>query len=174
MSALKFIISSYQQKNSAKQRLHNNENLGHTMYQKLFQIQWTNKAKQFREHCQHFVSHSFKALRTLLTKHPAKRNYEEPTHLETSSKNILSKTKTYKDRQSWSEISTQNSDWKHTVPRIWERTPKYLKWKSAKNSKGVWKFEAIPASANSSCLGAVIWAPATYGNSKHFFKNIIK
>ena len=94
MSALKFINSSYQQKNSAKQRLHNTENLEHTMYQKLFQIQWTNKAKQFREHCQHFVSHSFKALRTLLTKHPAKRNYKEPTRLETSSKNILSKTKT--------------------------------------------------------------------------------
>ena len=100
MSAPKFIISSYQQKNSAKQRLHNNENLGHTMYQKLFQIQWTNKAKQFREHCQHFVSHSFNRLRTLLTKHPAKRNYKEPTRLETNSKNILSKTKTYKDRQS--------------------------------------------------------------------------
>ena len=93
MSAPKFIISSYQQKNSAKQRLHNNENLGHTMYQKLFQIQWTNKAKQFREHCQHFVSHSFNRLRT-------KRNYKEPTRLETNSKNILSKTKTYKDRQS--------------------------------------------------------------------------
>ena len=100
MSAPKFIISSYQQKNSAKQRLHNNENLGHTMYQKLFQIQWTNKAKQFREHCQHFVSHSFNRLRTLLTKHPAKRNYKEPTRLETNSQNILSKTKTYKDRQS--------------------------------------------------------------------------
>ena len=94
MSALKFIISSYNQKSSTKQSLHNNQNLGHTMYQKLFQIQWTNKAKQFREHCQHFVSHSFKALRTLLTKHPAKRNYKEPTRLETSSKNILSKTKT--------------------------------------------------------------------------------
>ena len=94
MSALKFIISSYQQKSSTKQSLHNNQNLGHTMYQKLFQIQWTNKAKQFREHCQHFVSHSFKALRTLLTKHPAKRNYKEPTRLETNSKNILSKTKT--------------------------------------------------------------------------------
>ena len=64
------------------------------MYQKLFQIQWTNKAKQFREQSQHFVSHSFNALLTLLTKHPAKRNYEEPTRLETNSKNILSKTKT--------------------------------------------------------------------------------
>ena len=94
MSALKSINSLYQQKSSTKQNLHNNQNLGHTMYQKLFQIQWTNKAKQFREHCQHFVSHSFKALRTLLTKHLAKRNYEEPTHLETNSKNILSKTKT--------------------------------------------------------------------------------
>jgi len=62
------------------------------MYQKLFQIQWTNKAKQFREHCQHFVSHSFKALRTLLTKHPAKRNYKEPTRFETNSQNALSKT----------------------------------------------------------------------------------
>ena len=92
MSALKFINSLYQQKSSTKQSLHNNQNLGHTMYQKLFQIQWTNKSKQFREHCQHFISHSFKALRTLLTKHPAKRNYKEPTHLETNSKNIFSKT----------------------------------------------------------------------------------
>ena len=47
MSALKFINTSYQQKNSTKQRLHNNENLGHIMYQKLFQIQRTNKANQF-------------------------------------------------------------------------------------------------------------------------------
>ena len=93
------------------------------------------KTYKFREHCQHFVSHSFNRLRTLLTEHPAKRNYEEPTRLETNSK--LSKTKTYKDRQSWNKISTQNQDWKHTVPRIWERTPKYLKWKSEKNRKGV-------------------------------------
>ena len=89
MSALKFIISSYQQKSSTKQRLHNNESLGtYHVAKQPFQIQWANKAKQFREHCQHFVSHSFKALRTLLTKHPAKRNYKEPTRLETNSKNI--------------------------------------------------------------------------------------
>ena len=94
MSALKFINSSNQQKSSTKQSLHNNQNLGHTMYQKLFQIRWANTANQFGERCQHFVSHSFNALRTLLTKHPAKRNYKEPTRLETNSKNILSKTKT--------------------------------------------------------------------------------
>ena len=103
-SALKSINSLYQQKSSTKQNLHNNQNLGHTMYQKLFQIQWTNKAKQFREHCQHFISHSFNALLTLWTKHPAKRNYKEPSHLETSSKNILSKTKTV----NLDERSTQN------------------------------------------------------------------
>ena len=52
------------------------------------------KPKSFENTVNIFVSHSFKALRTLLTKHPAKRNYKEPTRLETNSKNILSKTKT--------------------------------------------------------------------------------
>ena len=34
------------------------------------------------------------------------------------------------------KISTQNQDWKHTVPRIWERPPKYLTWESEKNRNG--------------------------------------
>ena len=57
-------------------------------------------------------------------------------------------------------------------PEFGNETPKYLKWKSEKKSKGVWKFEAIPRSTNSSCLGFVIWAPETHGNSKHFFKKV--
>ena len=122
MSALKFINSSNQQKSSTKQSLHNNQNLGHTMYQKLFQIQWTNKAKQFREHCQHFVSHSFKALRTLLTKHLAKRNYKE--RLETNSKNILSKTKT---------VNPENGN----IPRIWEMNSRILKKQGTMKSTGL-------------------------------------
>ena len=172
MSALKFINSLYQQKSSTKQSLHNNQNLGHTMYQKLFQIQWTNKCKQFREHCQHFVSHSFNALRTLLTKHPAKRNYKEPTHLETSSKNILSKTKTVNPETKFQhKIKIGNI----LCPEFWERTPKYLTWKSEKKSKRAWGFDTIPSSTNSSCLGSVIWAPATHRNSKQVVsRNIFK
>ena len=171
MSALKFINSSYQQKNSAKQRLHNTENLEHTMYQKLFQIQWTNKAKQFREHCQHFVSHSFKALRTLLTKHPAKRNYKEPTRLETNSKSILSKTKTVNPETKFQhKIKIGNMlypEFGNELLNTWQESPK--------KSNGGCGFETILASTNSSCLGSVIWAPATHGNSKQIIlTNIIK
>ena len=117
MSALKFINTSYQQKNSTKQRLHNNENLGYIMYQKLFQIQRTNKANQFWEHCQHSVSHGSKALRTLLTKHPAKKNYKEPTSLETNSK----KTPYLRQRPS---ILIRNFN-----TEFGKRTPKSLEWK---------------------------------------------
>ena len=137
MSALKFIISSYQQKRSTKQSLHNNENLGHTMYQKLFQIQWTNKAKQFREHGQHFISHSFKALRTLLTKHPAKRNYKEPTRLETNSKNILSKTKTVNlETKFQRKIKIGNilyPEFGNELLNTWNESPKKIEW-----GLGIW------------------------------------
>ena len=50
----------------------------------------------------------------------------------------------------------------------WNESPKT-------NSKGVWGFETIPWSTNSSCLGSVIWAPATHGNSKQIVsRNIFK
>ena len=64
------------------------------MHQNLFQIQWANKAPiSFENTVNIFVSHSFNALRTLLTKHPTKKN-KEPTGLETNSQNALSKRKT--------------------------------------------------------------------------------
>ena len=130
MSALKFINSSNQQKSSTKQSLHNNQNLGHTMYQKLFQIQWTNKAKQFREHFQHFVSHSFNALLTLLTKHPAKRNYKE--RLETNSKNILSKTKTVNPETKFQhKIKLGNilyPEIGNELLNTWQESPKKIEW----------------------------------------------
>ena len=137
MSALKFINSSYQQKSSTKQSLHNNQDLGHTMYQKLFQIQWTNKAKQFREQSQHFVSHSFNALLTLLTKHPAKRNYEEPTRLETNSKNILSKTKTVNPEAKFQhKIKIGNilyPEFGNELLNTWHESPKKIEW-----GLGIW------------------------------------
>ena len=137
MSALKSINSLYQQKSSTKQNLHNNQNLGHTMYQKLFQIQWTNKAKQFREHCQHVVSHSFKALRTLLTKHPAKRNYKEPTRLERNSKSILSKTKTVNPETKFQhKIKIGNMlypELGNELLNSWHESPKKIEW-----GLGIW------------------------------------
>ena len=135
-----------------------------------FQIQRTNKAKQFREHCQHFVSHSFEALRTLLTKHLAKRNYKES--LETNSKNILSKTKTVNPETKFQhKIKSGNI----LYPEFGKRTPKYLKWTSEKKSKGVWGFEAIFIKPGASCLGSVIQAPARHRNSKQIVsRNILK
>ena len=133
------INSVYQQKSSTKQSLHNNQNLGHTMYKKLFQIQWTNKAKQFREHWQHFISHSFKALRTLLTKHPAKRNYKEPTRLETNSKNILSKTKTVNPETKFQHKMKMGNilypEFGNELLNTWNESPK--------KSNGGWGFETI-------------------------------
>ena len=47
VSTPNFMNSSYKQKISTKQHLHNNENLEHITYQKTFQIQWKIKPISF-------------------------------------------------------------------------------------------------------------------------------
>ena len=101
---------------------------------------------------------------------PQKRNYKE--RLETNSKNIFSKTKTVnletKDQHKIKIGNILYPEFGNELPNTWNESPK-------KKSKRAWGFETIPSSTNSSCLGSVIWAPATHGNSKQVVsKNIIK
>ena len=74
MSAIQFKNSSYKQKNSTKQPLHNNENLGTLSTFCFTQFQHTAE--------------------TLEEKGRAKINYKDPTGLETNSKKVLCETKT--------------------------------------------------------------------------------